>query len=196
MKSHTCTFYSCFFNSSQYKAALQTQTNKPTSHMSTATTTTATTYAETEAVRAFTITAAEALAASNLYWYFQNCASITADLALHCDLAPATVSSVVANIIENDSFPDRHALDGEEEFSKALRTAARAAILRMKEAAAARAAQEEAEELAQDLADEKAYQLKRRAELKERNAKRALHPTPAERAMPARATKRIAKAME
>ena len=166
--------------------------------MSTATTTiTATTaYAETEAVRAFTtVTAAEALAASNLYWYLENCASITADLALHCDLAPASVSSVVGNIIDNDSFPDRRALHGEE-FSRALRTAARAAILRMKEAAAARIAQEEAEELAQDLADERAYQLKRRAELKERNAKRALHPTPAERAMPARTTKRIAKAMK
>ena len=166
--------------------------------MSTATTTitATTTYAETEAVRAFTtVTAAEALAASNLYWYLENCASITADLALHCDLAPATVSSVVGNIIDNDSFPDRRALHGVE-FGKALRTAARAAILRMKEAAAARAAQEEAEELAQDLADEKAYQLKRRAELKERNAKRALHPTPAERAMPARATKRIANAMK
>ena len=99
--------------------------------MSTATTTnTATTYAETAAERAFTITAAEALAASNLYWYFENCASITADLALHCDLAPATVSSVVGNIIDNDSFPDRRALDGEE-FNKARRTAARAAILRM-----------------------------------------------------------------
>ena len=150
------------------------------------------------------ITAAEATAASNLYWYFENCASITADLTLHCDLAPATVYSVVENIIDSDSFPDRRALD-DEEFNKALRTAARAASLRLKEAVAARAAQEEAEELAQDLADEKAYQLKRRAELKERNAKRALHPTPAgralhptpaERAMPARATKRIAKAIK
>ena len=46
------------------------------------------------------ITAAEATAASNLYWYFQNYASITADLALHCDLAPATVYTVVGNIIE------------------------------------------------------------------------------------------------
>ena len=75
-------------------------------------------------------------------------------------------------------------------------TAALAASLRIKMAAESRAAQEHAEELAQAIQTERVCQYKRRAELKERNAKRALHPTPAERAMPARATKRIAKAMK
>jgi hypothetical protein len=85
------------------------------------------------------------------------------------------------------TFPARNAFPTPDAFEVAVKVALLAGSLEVKQASDALLAQEAAKELAQDLTDEKAYQLKRRAELKEDNAKRTLQPTPAcEDAMPTR----------
>ena len=131
-------------------------------------------------------------------WYFANQDRLEAELSAHCAVRPEALYNILSHVLRQGTFPERDAFptSDNEEFEVAVKAALLAGSLEVKHAADALLAQEDAEELAQDIADEKVYQLKRRAELKERNAKRALHPTPAERAMPARAAKRVAKAME
>ena len=129
-------------------------------------------------------------------WYFDNQDRLQAELSAHCAVRPEALYHIIGHVLMQGTFPARDAFPTSDAFEVAVQAALLAGSLEVKQAADALLAQDDAEELAQDLADEKAYQLKRRAELKERNAKRALHPTPAERAMPARATKRIASAMK
>ena len=121
-------------------------------------------------------------------WYFANQDRLQAELSAHCAVRPEALYNILSHVLRQGTFPHRDAFPtSDEEFEVAVKAALLAGSLEVKQAADALLAQEDAEELAQDLADEKAYQLKRHAELKERNAKRALQATPAcEDAMPTR----------
>ena len=120
-------------------------------------------------------------------WYFANQDRLQAELSAHCAVRPEALYHIIGHVLMQGTFPARDAFPTSDEFEVAVKVALLAGSLEVKQASDALLAQEAAEELAQDLADEKAYQLKRRAELKERNAKRALQATPAcEDAMPTR----------
>ena len=120
-------------------------------------------------------------------WYFANQDRLEAELSAHCAVRPEALYNILSHVLRQGTFPERDAFPTSDAFEVAVKAALLAGSLEVKHAADALLAQEDAEELAQDLADEKAYQLKRRAELKERNAKRALQATPAcEDAMPTR----------
>ena len=120
-------------------------------------------------------------------WYFANQDRLQAELSAHCAVRPEALYNLISHVLMQGTFPARDAFPTSDEFEAAVKAALLAGSLEVKQAADALLAQEDAEELAQDLDDEKAYQLKRRAELKERNAKRALQATPAcEDAMPTR----------
>ena len=120
-------------------------------------------------------------------WYFENQERLLAELSARCTVRPEQVFPIIRHLLNVGAFPARDAFLYLHEFEAAVRVAVLAGSIELKQEAEALLAQEAAEELAEDLADEKAHQLKRRAELKERNAKRALQATPAcEDAMPTR----------
>ena len=128
-------------------------------------------------------------------WYFANQDRLQAELSAHCAVRPEALYNIISHVLMQGTFPARDAFPTSDAFEVAVQAALLAGSLEVKQAADALLAQEDAEELAQDLADEKAYQLKRRAELKERNAKRALQATPAcEDAMPTRGSSKRTRA--
>ena len=134
-----------------------------------------------------TTTTTAAIAATSFspfHWYIDNSARLNDEVAADAGIPAAQISWMAMNIIFADTYPSI-ALPLPE-FEARFKQLVLDAALRHKALRAAADAEEAAAELAEDIAKEKEYQRKRRAELKDLKAARAIAPTPPERVLPVR----------
>ena len=131
-----------------------------------------------------TTTATAATSFSPFHWYIDNSARLNAEIAAEAGIPAAKISWMAMNIILANTFPSI-ALPLAE-FEAVFKQLVLDAALRTKALRAAADAEDAAAELAEDIAKEKEYQRKRRAELKDLKAARAIAPTPPERVLPQR----------
>ena len=131
-----------------------------------------------------TTAATAATSFSPFHWYIDNSARLNAEIAADAGIPAAHISWMAMNIIFANTFPSI-ALPLAE-FEAGFKQLVLDAALRIKALRAAADAEDAAAKLAEDIAKEKEYQRKRRAELKDLKAARAIAPTPPERVLPMR----------
>ena len=121
---------------------------------------------------------------SPFHWYIENSARFNKEVADEAGIPATHIFWIAMDIISDNRFQSI-ALPLVE-FEAGFKQVVRDAALRTKALRAAAQAESAAAKLAEDIAQENEYPRKRRAELKDLKAKRAIAPTPAERILPQR----------